>query len=411
MKFANSSNRSKSTSFSKDQTPNKVSSFQARLAEEGEQILSSKLGAKIDELDALCTNQELWGLTRIAEIRQETEENLEKYLAECEALEEEGGAGAGNPLMQLLMGGGAPADEKKGAVLSENPDEEEDSFGSASKSRSASKLAKSLSAESISKAQSATRNPTKLLLDSIALSESNKINLKLSLELENKDDQPPAKKPKKEVEKKDESTAEKVETTRLTRKSSKKAAEEKQSEADQANEAEESTPELEAEADDQSEEKPKNPVLSAHSKIVELISILKPQLLTIIDWCVVLRAWLLATMPRNKNLGGADLAAECRAVIIEEVKGVEDEFSAYKEQLSAYFLTRATIMEKYVKAPEFEDLKNFIVEQDEATFLSCRSIMMALRNQTMNLYDAIEKDSERLFGQEEDSRSLNNFMY
>ena len=410
MKFANTSGRSKSTSFSKDQTPNKVSSFQARLADEGEQILSSKLGAKIDELDELCTNQELWGLSRIEEIRQETEDNLEKYLAECEALEEDGAGGAGNPLMQLLMGGAAPAEEKKGAVLSENPDDEEDSFGSASKSKSASKLAKSLSAESISKAQTA-RNPTKLLLDSIALSENNKINLKLSLELENKDDQPPAKKSKKENQ--NDNNSKKIETTIVTRQNSKKATEEekeqtneaKQSESDEAKEEEE---ELDNE---EKEEKPKNPILSAHSKIVELISILKPQLLTIIDWCVVLRAWLLATMPRNKNLGGADLAAECRAVIIEEVKGVEDEFSAYKEQLSAYFLTRATIMEKYVKAPEFEDLKNFIVEQDEATFLSCRSIMMALRNQTMNLYDAIEKDSERLFGQEEDSRSMNTFMY
>jgi len=396
MKFSNISGRSKATTFTKDS--NKVSSFQARLAEEGEQILSSKLGAKIDELDELCLRKELWDISRISEIRDVTEENIEQYLNDCEEMEDPNGA-AGNPLMQLLMGGAAPTESASKKALIGDNDEEEDSFGSASKSRSASKLARSLSQSSVSKA---SRNPTKLLLDSIALSENNKINLKLSLELENKDEnkdqQPPAKKAKKE---------ESVETTRVTRKTAKQAAEEKVEAEKETEKAEDvCCPE-----DAIEEEKPKNPVLGAHPKIVELINFLKPELHTIIDWCVTLRAWLLATMPRNKNVGGADLAAECRAVIIEEIKGVEDEFSAYKEALSSYYLTRATIMEKYVKAPEFEDLKAFIIDADENMFLNCRSIMLALRNQTMNLYDAIDKDSERLFAQDDENRSLQNFMY
>ena len=83
----------------------------------------------------LCLRKELWDISRIGEIREVAEENIEQYLAECEEMEDPNAA-AGNPLMQLLMGGPSPTEStSKKAIIGDDNDDEEDSFGSASKSK------------------------------------------------------------------------------------------------------------------------------------------------------------------------------------------------------------------------------------------------------------------------------------
>jgi len=344
----------------------KVQRFQDRLAKQCEEILSDKLEKKIAELDELCCREELWSMTRIAEIRSETESMLTKYLEDIKDMSED--EGSSNPLLQLLTGGASASKE-------EDPEQEV-----------------------------ASRKPSKMLLSKIKLSEDNKVNLKLSIELDGlkekikeslskeslvslNEEGPPAKKSKTDL---------------------KNSEEEKEAEEAEAS-AIDAEAEAEAEADEAASKK--EPVLKSHPLIVELIQTIKPHIDQIVSWCVTLRVYLLNSMQRNKNLGGADLNAECQAVIIEEIKGLEDEFSAYKEALSAYYLTKATILEKYVKSPEMEDLKNFILDEDEKMFVNCRTIIMALRNQTLSLFDAIQKDSDRLFSNESTSASASFGMY
>lgn len=360
----------KTTSLStSEDSSSRVTAFQARLAEEGERILTCELANKINKLDEICL-KDIWHISRISEVRAETQAALDGYLQEAEALreEQEAAGGGGNPLLQLFGGGMSGKVDDADAEAEEGP----------------------------------VANPSKLLLSSIKLSESNKINLSLSLELEKKEKT--SKSDDKEAEKaSEEDTAEDKQSTdeeppaKKSKKDSSTSKQEKQDEEDQP--------------EDEEEKKTEEPTLKIHSIINELIDYIKPEIDEIVSWMTTLRAWMLANIGRNKNLGGADINAECQAVIIEEIKGIEDEFSAYKEQISAYYLARSTVLEKYIKAPEFEDMKYFILDEDEKMFVTLRNTMMALRNQTMNLYDAIEKDMDRLFPEDQDSRSANFSMY
>lgn len=341
----------------------KVQKFQDRLAKQCEEILSDKLEKKIAELDELCCREELWSIERIPEIRTETENSLQKYLDDVKELQEDDGSS--NPLLQLLTGGASAAKE-------EDPEQEV-----------------------------ASRKPSKMLLSKIKLSEDNKVNLKLSIELDGLKE-----KIKESVSKNSLLSLDGEEPPAKKLKADESLEKEKEASEGQA----EAEADAEAEAEEEEASK-KDPVLKSHPLIVELIQTIKPHIDQIVSWCVALRVYLLNSMQRNKNLGGADLNAECQAVIIEEIKGLEDEFSAYKEALSAYYLTKATIVEKYCKSPEMEDLKNFILDEDEKMFVNCRTIIMALRNQTLSLFDAIQKDSDRLFCNESSSATASFGMY
>lgn len=351
----------------------KISQVLDQLTKDSELILGTKFCEKIAELHEIC-NQDIWKIERISEIRKESEQLLENYFEELEALQD-GEEPQQNPLMQLLMGGKGEDDKE------------------AKESKSLQKVSSSTA--------------SKLLLNSIKLSEDNKINLKLCLELEKKESKP-------KLDQEALENAEEVQIEELTEEPPAKKSKSSKNEVGDASEDKEKTDDSEESEkldEEKEQEKKKDPVISIHKSIVELIKIIKPQIDVLTDWCVTLRAWLLLSIQRNKNLGGADLQGECQAVIIEEIKGVEDEFSAYKELLTSYHLTKATILEKYIKTPEYEDLKSFIIDEDEKIFVSCRNIIFALRNQTMSLYDAIDKDSERLFGDNHDSASMGFNMY
>lgn len=135
--------------------------YQVRVAEEGEQIINVKLREKITELDELCMSGK-FNISRLAEIREYTTTSVQGYLDELKRLEKKAAEkqGGGNPLLQLLaggMGGGAGVEGEEGEEMY-NP---EDDF----------------EADEIAM-------PKKLLLSRMGLDEDNKINLKLSLELE-----------------------------------------------------------------------------------------------------------------------------------------------------------------------------------------------------------------------------------
>jgi len=366
-----------STTKLKDEITNKVTNFQNRLASESETILNEKLSKKIGDLDEICCQEDLWSIKRIPEIRAITKAALEGYFEACEAQQEGGEEGGQNSFLQMLMGGGASA-----------------------------------SAEKEEEGAEVAGSPSKMLLNQIKLTEDNKISFKISLELDNKNKN--AKDKASEKAEKEEANEPKSEAKQTEAEAEEPPAKKaKSSSSMKDDESEEKSENVEKGEKSEKEEKQKEepPTLASHPAILELATIIRPQIDEIVDWCVTLRAWLLTTLQRNKNMGGADLNAEAKAVIIEEIKGIEDEFTAYKEQISGYFLTKATILEKYVKAPELEDLKNFILDEDEKMFVQCRNIVMALRNQTMSLYDAIEKDSDRLFSENYDGGSVNFGMY
>lgn len=411
--------------------------YQVRVAEEGAQIINEKLREKITELDELCMSGK-FAISRLAEIREYTTTSVQGYLDEVKRLEkkaaEKAAQGGGNPLLALLaggMGGGAGA-EVEGEEGEEMYNPEED-----------------LEAEEIAM-------PKKLLLSRMGLDEDNKINLKLSLELElpekakksksaenakniesaeKSDKNEKSESKKRENEEVDDVESEEPEpkkakrTTRSSKKSKKskkgnKADEEeedieaeKEAEKQEAAENKESSmsvteneksEEKSAEKNNEkSDEKSKKdeeedeemPVLQSHPEIYKLSTGLRRHIDTILDWIVTIQQWIQSGMTRNKNIGGADIQTEIQNAMLEELGVAAQEFSAHKEIMAAYYISRAAVLEKYVKQPEFEDYKNFLVDEDEKQFVQLRTIVTSMRNSTVNLFDGLTKESETIFNQ------------
>lgn len=398
--------------------------YQTRVAEEGTSIVNEKLRTKITELDELCLSGK-YNISRLSEIREYTTTAVQQYLDDVKRLEKaeakKSGGGGGNPLLQMLMGGGAQmqGEAEEGEEMY-NPEEDQEN-------------------EEIAM-------PRRLLLSRMGLDEHNKINLKLSLELELPESAKEAKKAKAEAAEKaekaeiaaeaekskkkreaEEKEAEEPEPKKAKRttqhskknknKNSKKAEEEEEIEefegfdaidkADEKaenkessmsvteNEKSESKSKKNEEEDEEEEEE--FPVLRSHPEIYKLSTELRRHIDVILDWISTVVQWIQSGMTRNKNIGGADIKTEIQTAMLEELGDAMQEFTSYKEIMGAYYISRAAVLEKYVKSPEFEDYKNFLIDEDEKQFIQIRTIAIGMRNTTVNLFDGLTKQSETIF--------------
>jgi len=394
--------------------------YQVRVAEEGEQIINVKLREKITELDELCMSGK-FNISRLAEIREYTNTSVQGYLDEVKRLakKEAEKQGGGNPLLQLLaggMGGGADAgvEGEEGEEMY-NPEDD-------------------LEAEEIAM-------PKKLLLSRMGLDEDNKINLKLSLELET----PEIKKKKsqekieekseskkRDLENEEEAETEEPESKKAKRstRSSKRGKKGKKSSSPEEEEADEAKPEeKEAEKqessmsvtegekseskkskkseDDEEEEEDAEPILPSHPEIYQLSTGLRRHIDVILDWITTIQQWIQSGMTKNKNIGGADIQTEIQNSMLEELAVAEQQLAAHKEIMAAYYISRAAVLEKYVQNPQFEDYRNFLVDEDEKQFVQLRSIVISMRNTTVNLFDGLTKESDTIFNQGGNSKQDN----
>lgn len=378
--------------------------YQTRVAAEGTQIVNEKLREKITELDELCMSGS-FNISRLDEIREYTSTSVTAYLAECKRLQKkaEKNQGGGNPFLQLLAGGmggggGAGAEAEEGEEMYE-PEEEEESTDIAL--------------------------PQKLLLSKMSMDENNKINFKLSLELETPEtkkkeqekkkreaekreieekqteEEPEAKKPKRNTrsarknKKQQKEEEEQEEEEKLAEEEAEKAKKKKVEEPSESSMSVTEASSTKKEEDEEEEEV--EPVLQSHPEIFKLSTQLRRHIDVILDWVTTIRQWIQSNMSRNKNIGGADINNEIRQQMLEELGGAEQEFHAHKEMMAAYYIARASILEKYVKCPEFEDYLNFLVDEDEKQFILLRTIVIAMRNNTVNLFDNLTKDQDTLF--------------
>jgi hypothetical protein len=391
--------------------------YQTRVAEEGALIINEKLRTKITELDELCLSGK-YNISRLSEIREYTTTAVQQYLDDVKRLEKaeakKGGGGGGNPLLQMLMGGAAPQGESEQGEEMYNPEEDQEN-------------------EEIAM-------PRRLLLSRMGLDEDNKINLKLSLELELPESAKEAQKAKKaelaeqaekaeieaektkkrEAEEKEAEEPEPKKAKRTTRhskkgkKNSKKAEEEEEIEEFEAFEAIDKADNKESsmsvteneksvsktkknEEEEEEEEDEEFPVLRSHPEIYKLSTELRRHIDVILDWISTVVQWIQSGMTRNKNIGGAYIKTEIQTAMLEELGGAMQEFTSYKEIMGAYYISRAAVLEKYVKSPEFEDYKNFLIDEDEKQFIQIRTIAIGMRNTTVNLFDGLTKQSETIF--------------
>lgn len=378
--------------FSARKSTKRISQFQEKLAQEGELIMKEKLQAKLAELDRLCEH-DLLRLDKIQCIRKYTLDSIEKYIEDQEK-EAQKAEKVGNPLMQLLTGG-------LGAEPAGPLDEEEEYF----------------SAEE-EEAGDAKNSQPKLLLDTIKLSEKNKINLRLCLELDQPENKSSKQQPKSvEITAKNSGEEDAIAPSAAPTKKSKKAARRSNMSIQSESENDEPTakkPKKSSENDPEvvvseifqksesvkepfSEKKKERAIVKSNKHNIQVIELIKPHMDEIVDMCMTLRAWLESFITKNKNIGGADFQAELQQETVGVIKGVEDEALTMKELFAAYYIARAGIIEKYVKESYIEDYKNFVVDEDEKMFITIRQCILSIRHATSSMYTDIDRDYDKLF--------------
>jgi len=271
--------------------------FQQKLATEGELIVNEKLESKIADLDRLCEH-DLLKLEKIQILKKYTLDSLESFVEEQEK-EAEKAEKQSNPLMQLLTGGlGA---EPSGPIEDEEYFSADENAGDAKNSES--------------------NTQPKLLLDTIKLSEKNKINLRLCLEL----DTPGPKQTDDKIREIDIKTLEKnmddiPNPSGASHKKTKRASKKIEPESDEELEEPEIkkaktepkvvVSEIFQKDSEKKKEKKQKSMIKSNKHNIQVIELLKPHMDEIVDMCMTLRAWLESFIQKNKNIGGADFQAE-----------------------------------------------------------------------------------------------------
>lgn len=81
---------------------------------------------------------------------------------------------------------------------------------------------------------------------------------------------------------------------------------------------------------------------------------------------------------------------------MSEIRTVEAEASAYFDQMSRYFMSRAKIVTKIAKYPHVHDFRRTVEEVDEKEFLTLRLTLAELRNHYASLHDIVTKNLEKI---------------
>ncbi|XP_065897186.1 proteasome activator complex subunit 3-like [Dysidea avara] len=131
-----------------------------------------------------------------------------------------------------------------------------------------------------------------------------------------------------------------------------------------------------------------------NKKLKEVIAVLKPHIITLIEKCAELKLWIELKIPKIED--GNNFGVSIQEDILSEVTKLEGDTGSYLEQITRYYTTRGKMMSKLVKYPQLEDYRKAIEEYDEKIYFSLKLITMELRNTYCILHDLITKNIEKL---------------
>jgi len=129
-------------------------------------------------------------------------------------------------------------------------------------------------------------------------------------------------------------------------------------------------------------------------QLIELIDLIKPQIVGLIEHANKIKMWITYNMPRIED--GNNFGVSIQEETLSEARQVESEAATYLDQISRYFMTRGKIIAKVAKYPHVCDIRRTVKELDEKEFFSLRLIMHELRNNYVSLHDLIMKNLDKI---------------
>lgn len=137
-----------------------------------------------------------------------------------------------------------------------------------------------------------------------------------------------------------------------------------------------------------------NGLVPTNSKITELVDIIKPHILDLIEHANKIKMWITYLIPRIED--GNNFGVSIQEDTMAEARQVESEAATFLDQISRYYMTRGKIIAKVAKYPHIGDIRRTIQELDEKEFISLRLVVCELRNQYAGLHDLIIKNFDKI---------------
>jgi proteasome activator subunit 3 (PA28 gamma) len=137
-----------------------------------------------------------------------------------------------------------------------------------------------------------------------------------------------------------------------------------------------------------------NGTVPINAKIVEIINIIKPQAIELIEHANHIKMWITYMIPKIED--GNNFGVSIQEDTMAEARQVESEAATYLDQISRYYLTRGKIVSKVAKYPHVDDYRRTIQELDEKEFISLRLVTTEMRNHYASLHDLIVKNLDKI---------------
>jgi len=128
--------------------------------------------------------------------------------------------------------------------------------------------------------------------------------------------------------------------------------------------------------------------------ILELLDIIKKEILELIEMINTVKIWIQLNIPRIED--GNNFGVSIQEETVSELSRAEDSGFAVLESMTKYFVTRAKLVTKVLKYPNVEDYRQTVKELDDKEFVNLRFCALDLRNNYAILHDIIMKNLEKL---------------
>ncbi|XP_002753706.1 proteasome activator complex subunit 2 isoform X1 [Callithrix jacchus] len=141
-------------------------------------------------------------------------------------------------------------------------------------------------------------------------------------------------------------------------------------------------------------EVPKCGFLPGNEKVLSLLALVKPEVWTLKEKCILLITWIQHLIPKIED--GNDFGVAIQEKVLERVNAVKTKVEAFQTTISKYFSERGDAVAKASKETHVMDYRALVHERDEAAYGELRAMVLDLRAFYAELYHIISSNLEKI---------------
>lgn len=135
--------------------------------------------------------------------------------------------------------------------------------------------------------------------------------------------------------------------------------------------------------------------IKSNTMITDLLKIIKPYVIHLLDSSAVLKLWIQILMPQIEDFK-AELSLQIQEDSLAEIRSIEAEVATYLDHFFKYHSVRGKLVSKVAKYPHVYDYRQSINELDEKMYMTARLVALELRNHYTTVHDILMKNLEKI---------------